>query len=143
MHAGVGGGCEFGADAVVEFHAIIARTSHFVSVAERGGLIEVAGRAHGNVGVEECIGKVGATRSAEVVVRESVDLRVAVMVAAASVPVAGASVGAELHSAMWHSGSGIGVSVAASADKWVNEVGHRLCRCGITGKQCHCQRGYE
>ena len=64
MHTGVGCGSEFGFDAVVEKHAIVARTRLFVGVAERSGLIEIARRTDSYIGVKEHIGKVGATRTA-------------------------------------------------------------------------------
>ena len=64
MHAGVGCGSEFGFDAVVEKHAIVARTRLFVGVAERSGLIEIARRTDSYIGVKEHIGKVGAARTA-------------------------------------------------------------------------------
>ena len=127
MHAGVGSGGEFGADAVVEEHAIIARMSLFVSVAERGGLIKVARCAERYIGVKKHIGEVGAARTAKVIVRKAEDLRVAVVITAASVPVAGASVGAELHGSMRCGGTRIGVTMCAGADKGVDVASYLFC----------------
>ena len=124
VYARAGRGRQFDRQPFVgQLDAVVAARSPFAVVRETVGLRPVQAvarhlRAEG--GVEENVGQIGASRAAEVGVREAVDRRVVVVVARAGVPVARPRVGTELHHAERRGGAGIGVAVETRADERID-----------------------
>ena len=74
---------------------------------------------------QQHIAQIRHARTAQVRVAEAVDHAVAVVIAAATVPIhvaIGASIGAELHQSIWYASAGEGVAVATGADEGVDEI---------------------
>ena len=74
---------------------------------------------HPRGGHDEEISKVGAARSAQTRMGETVDAVVRIMVARAGIPIVDAGVGPGLYHAVRHHGTGVGMPVPAGSDEGV------------------------
>ena len=133
VHARTGCGSQLDRQPLVgQFDRVVAARGRLPVVREGVGLLQEGAVAHhllAGGGMEEDVGQVGTSRTAQVGMRESVDGPVVVVVAGAGIPVARPRVGAELHHAERRGGTGKGMSVEARADERIDileRIG-RLC----------------
>ena len=108
----------------VQADFVIARTRLLAPVRECGGVVfSACGRVESPDGHHHYVAQVVAARAAEVGVAETVNQRIGIVVAAASVPVAAVrpGVGAQLHHTERISRTGEGVTVKVSAHKGVDQ----------------------
>src|SRR5215469_15661059 len=75
---------------------------------------------------QQNIQQVGRARTAQVCVAEPQDGGIVVMISGAVVPTAGPRVRTKLHHPEWYGRARIGVSMAARADKYVDELSQTL-----------------
>ena len=106
-----------------QLHFVISGGGFFLLVRKRGKVFRVAPLYIAGKGHHQDITVIGNARSAEVGMRKTVHERIGIMITPAAVPTLKSGIGAELHHAEGHARAGVGMPVAARADKGIDQGG--------------------